>query len=43
MNSRLLLIIGLFILALLFLTLGAGVLAWQSPGDAFEIFAIEFQ
>lgn len=45
MNSRLLLVVGLCIVAVLLLTLGAGVLATKTPGltPEFQVFAVEIE
>jgi hypothetical protein len=40
MNSRLLLIVGLAIVGVLLLALGAGVLAYGSPREFFQVFGV---
>lgn len=45
MNSRLLLVVGFCLVAVLFCTLGAGVLATRAPGltPEFQVFAVDIE
>lgn len=43
MNSRLLLVVGLSIVALLLLALGAGIIASRTPKNEFQVFAVEIE
>jgi hypothetical protein len=45
MNSRLLLVVGLYFVGVLFCTLGAGVLATRTPGftPEFQVFAVDIE
>jgi hypothetical protein len=45
MNSRLLLVVGLCFVTVLFLALGAGVLATRAPGltPEFQVFAVDIE
>lgn len=45
MNSRLLLLVGLCFVMMLFVTLGAGVLATRVPGltQEFQVFAVNIE
>ncbi|QIF02514.1 hypothetical protein [Roseimicrobium sp. ORNL1] len=45
MNSRLLLVVGLCLVAVLFCALGAGVLATRAPGvtPEFQVFAVDIE
>ncbi len=40
MNSRLLLVVGLSFVALLFLALGAGLIASRTPKQEFAVFSV---
>lgn len=43
MNSRLLFIVGLSIVGLLLLALGAGLLAYGGPRELFEVVGVKFE